>query len=682
MISYYKFTNGEAFTLSGKDYEGFFNVEEGVAYTGRTKTDTSAPLSGKDNFISFAFLDKREFDNNTTATTTNLVSSLKYSPRNLLSNDFLKNNFNILFENNLSLYSLSQVYNPSLYDSGSNTSNLSSTSFYGLSSTTIDERNDDKVILKNLVEPYQIDPYLGADKNRFPDIFELDNTTESFIETYEDGFIYTISTDTKTLAFSGSFGSNLQNLSLVTFDNDNKLLDIYVDKANHLIYSLDIKDSLPFINIFDQKIYRSCQTLKIVDRIKASENKLVNNNIGYGKKFKGALVSDSVGNIKIELSLKNETEILKTINTEQLDNPEYVKIALRGHDDLLLIVTKPVSNVSEFNIYKIDLDDYFETGIIPKPQKSTRINYNNQFRYESPKKKASSYSVFGTNNDRQGYFYPLFLKKEEAKKISTDGTVSSLAFPEHPDVVFYFTPDYIFFSEDRVPGYFIYRNNDTTIDLDVIFSEYDSNLFTINDNSSISQRLLSNPDPTISVLNREDLNLPPDLLFDNTEYLFNDNQWKWNTNLLESNRVAFKNVLVDTFKDDTYLYLHNVGRFYYTKFRNKTNSLVKKDLKCLFNEALFEKICETGIGINLNTLIQDILRDTLNIYNGFTKIPRAKKFYGTELLIDYKIPKDININVRDFYFHSNENVNYLSVNRVFSKLFELQKAIYDSILTS
>jgi len=217
---------------------------------------------------------------------------------------------------------------------------------------------------------------------------------------------------------------------------------------------------------------------------------------------------------------------------------------------------------------------------------------------------------------------------------------------------------------------------------DVIFSEYDSNLFTINDNSSISQRLLSNPDPTISVLNREDLNLPPDLLFDNTEYLFNDNQWKWNTNLLESNRVAFKNVLVDTFKDDTYLYLHNVGRFYYTKFRNKTNSLVKKDLKCLFNEALFEKICETGIGINLNTLIQDILRDTLNIYNGFTKIPRAKKFYGTELLIDYKIPKDININVRDFYFHSNENVNYLSVNRVFSKLFELQKAIYDSILTS
>ena len=682
MIAYYKFTNGEAFTLSGKDYEGFFNVEDGTAFTGRTKTDTSVPLSGKNNFISFAFLDKREFDNNTTATTSNLISSLNYSPRNILSNDFLKNNFRILFENNLSLYSLSQVYNPSLFDSSSNTSNLSSVAFFGLSSTTIDTRNDDHKTIKNLVEPYQIDPFLGVDKNRFPEIFELDNTNESFTETYEDGFIYTISTDTKTLAFSGSFGSDLKNLSLIAFDEDKKLFNIYVDKANHLIYSLDIENGLPFVDIFDEDIYRSCQTLKLVDRIKASNNRLVNNNIGYGKKFKGALVSNENGDIFIELSLKNETEILKTIELSQLGDPEYVKIALRGHDDLLLVVTKSVSNVSEYNIFKIDLDNYFETGNIPDPLKSTRVNYDNQFRYKTSKKKTSSYTVFGTNNDRTGFFYPLFLKKEDAKKISQDGTVSSLVFPEHPDQVFHFSPSYIFFDENRPSGYFIYRNDDTTIDLDVIFSEFDSNLFTINDNSNITQRLLSDPGPTISVLNRDDLNLPPDLLFDNTEYLFRDNQWKWNTNLLESNRVALKNVIVDTFRNDVYIYMHNIGRLYYTKLKERTNSLVKKDLKCLFDENLFDKICETGIGINLNTLIQDILRDTLNIYNGFTRIPKAKKFYGTELLLDYKIPKDININVRDFYFHSNESVNYLSVNRVFSKLFELQKTIYDSILTS
>ena len=138
MISYYKFTDGNAFTLDGKDYEGFFNVEEGEAYTGRTKTETSQALSAKNNFITFAFLDKREFDNNVTSTTTNLVSSLNYSPRNILSNDFLKRNFRTLFENNLSLFSLSQVYNPSLYNSATSSDNLSSCAFFGLSSTTID----------------------------------------------------------------------------------------------------------------------------------------------------------------------------------------------------------------------------------------------------------------------------------------------------------------------------------------------------------------------------------------------------------------------------------------------------------------------------------------------------------------------------------------------------------------
>jgi hypothetical protein len=682
MISYYKFTNGDAFTLGGKDYEGFFNVKDGEAFTGRTRTDTSLALSAKSNFITFAFLDEREFDNNVTSSTTNLVSSLNYSPRNILSNDFLKKNFRTLFENNLSLFSLSQVYNPSLYNSASNSDKLSSCAFFGLSSTTIDSRNDDRVAIKNLTQPYQIDPFSGADKNIFPEYYELDNTTESFVETYQDGFIYTISTDTKTVAFSGSFGGNLENLSLVTFDNDNKLLDIYVDKANHLIYSLDIQSSVPFVNIFDEKIYRSCQTLKLIDRIKVSDNKLVNNNIGYSKKYKGALVSNNQGDVLIELSLKNETEVLKTIQLSDLNDPEYVKIALRGHDDLLLIVTKPVSNVSEFLIYKIDLEDFFETSFIPEPLKSTRIDYDNQFRYKSPKKSDSSYTVFGTNNNRTGYFYPLFKERDDAQKISKGGTVSTLTFPEFPNTVFYFTPDYLFFKEDRPIGYFIYRNTDTNIDLDVIFSEFDSNLFTINDNSNISQRLLSNPDPTISVLNRNDLNLPPDLLFDNTEYLFADNQWKWNTNLLESNRVAFKNVLIDTIDNEVVLYLHNVGRLYYTKLKDKTDSLVKRDLECLFDETLFDSICETGIGINLNTLIQDILRDTLNIYNGFTKIPKGRKFYGTELLLDSKLPESIDINVRNFYFHSNESVNYLSINRVFSKLFELQKAIYDSILTS
>ena len=58
------------------------------------------------------------------------------------------------------------------------------------------------------------------------------------------------------------------------------------------------------------------------------------------------------------------------------------------------------------------------------------------------------------------------------------------------------------------------------------------------------------------------------------------------------------------------------------------------------------------------------------------------RFNRVKVFSDYKIPTPLEIDTRNFYFHSNESVNYLSINRVFSKLFELQKTIYDSILSS
>ena len=36
MISYFKYTAGESFTLNGDDYSGFFTVVNGSAYTGKS----------------------------------------------------------------------------------------------------------------------------------------------------------------------------------------------------------------------------------------------------------------------------------------------------------------------------------------------------------------------------------------------------------------------------------------------------------------------------------------------------------------------------------------------------------------------------------------------------------------------------------------------------------------------
>ncbi len=63
MIEYFKFTGGDAFTLSGKDYNGFINVRNGIVYSGKSLTSSSKVLSSKDTFLSNSFILQKEFDN-------------------------------------------------------------------------------------------------------------------------------------------------------------------------------------------------------------------------------------------------------------------------------------------------------------------------------------------------------------------------------------------------------------------------------------------------------------------------------------------------------------------------------------------------------------------------------------------------------------------------------------------
>tara|TARA_R110000803_G_scaffold18806_6_gene49919 strand:- start:7368 stop:9422 length:2055 start_codon:yes stop_codon:yes gene_type:complete len=684
MINYFKYTAGSAFTLDGVDYSGFVNIDDKKPFTGRVKNSFSVELSSKGNFLARSIIEKREFDNSPTAFTTNKVKKLEYSPRNVLSNDFLKKNFNILYENNLSLYSLGQVYNNSLLDTTSFKDDTVLGGFFGLSSTTIDDRDDDNKTFKNLDTTYQIDPFKGADKLRFPDLFELDDTKKAYVETYDDGFVYTASTSSKTIAFSGSFTGEIEKIKNKSVQDDLinvKRLD--VDRANGLIYSPSLEDDgLNYTNIYDRDIYRACTRLKLVDKIKTSNFKVINNSISFGKTYKVVQVIDNDNNIKLEISPNTTSEILATIPISSLNNPEYVKVESRFTDDLLLIVTKSVSTTQTYNAYFIDIQEFILNGEIPEPKIINRVIL--EAKYKSPIKRDAPVTIFGTVNGETGYYYPVFENQSAVSEFSL-ATPQEITFTEVPDKVFYYAGDYLNFNgaENRPDGFFIYRDDDSIIDLDVSFSDYDSNLFTLKDNGNVTERMVTNPVPITSFLDPKDLLFPPAILFD-SPYKFNTNNWKFNTNLLESNRVAFIDALTDTFKEKTYVYYHNVGRVYFSTgaLNKKRISLVPADLESFFNPDIFDTICETGLGINLNVLIQDILRDTINIYNNFTRIPTTDTIQGVKVFGDYKIPTPLDIDTRNFYFHSNESVNYLSVNRVFSKLFELQKTIYDSILSS
>jgi hypothetical protein len=640
MINYFKYTSGNAFTLSGQDYSGFVNIEDSIPYTGRVKNSFSKELSSKDNFLARSIIDKREFDNSPSALTTNKINNLEYSPRNILSNDFLKKNFNILYENNLSLFSLGQVYSSSYFNSSNFKDEQTLGGFFGLSSTTIDDRNDDRNLLKDLTTPYQIDPFEGADKNIFPELYELDNTKKSYIETFEDGFIYTITTDSKTIAFSGCFNGQLEKISNETVQNELasvKKLD--VDKANGLIYSPMLEeDGFNYTNIYDRDIFRACTRLKIIDKIKTSASIVINNNISFGKNYKVVQVLDSEYNINLEISPNTTSEVLATIPVSTFNNPEYVKVNSRYTDNLLLIVTKPVSNTLDYNIYFLDIEQYLIDKIIPEPTTIKRVVIGEKYNQNTTKN--TPVTVFGSAGEGTGYYYPLFCEENAAKELGL-GSPLEISFPQYPDKIFYIATTanktLINFNlpEDRPDGYFIYRDDDSIIDIDVEFSDYDSNLFTIKDNGNLTERMITDPIPITSFVESDiNLQLPPDILF-TSAYKFNTNKWKFNTNSLKSNQLNLINNFTDTFKDKTYSYYHNIGRIYFSSdiTNKKRISLVPGDLKSSFNPDIFDTICETGLGINLNVLIQDILRDTINIYNNFTRIPKAdelKNYYINE----------------------------------------------------
>jgi|14_taG_2_1085336.scaffolds.fasta_scaffold00337_4 hypothetical protein len=639
MINYFKYTSGDAFTLSGVDYNGFVNIVDGRPFTGRVKNSFSVELSAKNNFLSKSILERREFDNSPTSFTTNKLTSPEYSPRNVLSNDFLRKNFNILYQNNLSIFSLSQVYNNSYLDTSSFKGESKFGGFFGLSSTTVDERDDDNNTLKDLVTPYHIDPFKSASKERFPDLFELDNAKKTYIETFDDGFVYTITTDTKTIAFSGCFTGQIEKIRNNKVQNDlNGVKNLVVDKANGFIYSPSLEDNgVNYTNIYDRDIYRACSRLKLVDRIKTSNFRVVNNNVSFGKTYKVVQVINDENNVVLEISPNRTSEILATLPISNLNNPEYVKVESRFTDDLLLIVTKPVSNTEIFNTYFIDLPEFIESGVIPEPIEISRVNFEE--KPLSPIGLDNMFTVFGVasslyvENTLNGqlspeprYYYPLFENKSAVKEFSLSEP-REITFPEESSFagrVFYFAEDYLNGSEERPDGFFIYRGNDKLIKMDISFSDYDSNLFLLTDNGNVTERMITNPLPVTSFTDLEDLLLPPDILF-TSPYKFNTNSWKFNTNLLESNNVSLINNFTDTLKDKTYSYYHNIGRIYFSsdKSNKKRISLAPADLQSFFNPDIFNTVCETSLGVNVNILIQDILRDTINIYNNFTRIPKA-----------------------------------------------------------
>jgi len=116
MIDYFKYTNGNSFTLSGEDYQGLFNITDGKAYTGKSFSSNSKLLSGNNMFLADCFLQEFEFDRTTSEVRGKRLTQPFISPRNVIDQNFIDTNLQLLHVNNLNIYALSIIANPNIFD--------------------------------------------------------------------------------------------------------------------------------------------------------------------------------------------------------------------------------------------------------------------------------------------------------------------------------------------------------------------------------------------------------------------------------------------------------------------------------------------------------------------------------------------------------------------------------------
>ena len=232
-----------------------------------------------------------------------------------------------------------------------------------------------------------------------------------------------------------------------------------------------------------------------------------------------------------------------------------------------------------------------------------------------------------------------------------------------------------FFGDDNFPG--------KECQVEIYFSNYDSNMFTLVDEGFISTRFISNPENVAGFASSNDLMYLPTMFFNNTNERFNLIQKKFNSNTLKSNYFNYINFIVANNSTNLFYFLHTIGRIYLFKANTDYNNFVPLDL----NHA-FKKItsCESSLGISLNSEIQNIIEDTVNIFLNVDIVPIETNVGDgltgdVPVLGDYTTLSGTEVNFRNFEFHENEEVTYSVVSRVFNQMYALQKTLFEGLKT-
>ena len=334
MISYFKYDNGNAFTLNTVPYSGYFHVLSGVAYSGKKPDYNSEILTPNSNFLSELYLTYAVFDGITPVIDLAVPNAL-----DILNDNSLNELLGRVNANNLNIYRNSIFINPNNlpYD-------YKNTYFYTLTSTEVDSRTPDDEMYGKKVYTHS-DPFSYSEEWAF-----LDNVKSgSFSIDSSDNFIYYCVADNIIYTLSGTFNDPSKKLTVISQTSDDTNLKIEQNyDTNELFFYTETE-----LSIYDLAKYEDCNNLFLRDSISISATKetIPFYTIGFQKRTE---FSDNTVYIKNKYS----NEILLTLALNDLGLDKLIGIDVRKEDDNVIIIGQ--QNGVDYFIF-FDSDDYTNT---------------------------------------------------------------------------------------------------------------------------------------------------------------------------------------------------------------------------------------------------------------------------------------------------------------------------------
>lgn len=366
MKLYSKHTSGEAYTLNGSDYVGFFHLSSGVAYTDRYHTPESVILNPKSTFISSSFTYELETD----ATYLNVSNLTPYYSNvfDILNKQGLDSALGTIDSNNLVCFKNLILGHPTIYQYEENNG-----FFYGIKNPNIDTATGKSG--KQDVVPFSYDK-----KWSFMD----DIICGTFVINSEEKFKYLCSTGTHNYVLSGDFNNKNAELAII-YEFDQHPYATYTPEFTHHIHNDFINNRIlyvndNFINVYDSSNYDDCGNLILIDKIilnksrteeyiwNRTRNKWKDLHVKFTTRFKtfntnnpefikfGKNVRTSLNGSFLNIINKYSSDIYQSIDLSRWNVVEVLSLDIRETDDNIIILSRLNSQVYVIIIDPKNLD--------------------------------------------------------------------------------------------------------------------------------------------------------------------------------------------------------------------------------------------------------------------------------------------------------------------------------------